>query len=307
MTTLPRHPFGRTGFSITPLGFGSAEVGFLNTERDAAGRMMCWLLDQGVNLIDTAAGYAGAEEVIGEQVSHRRGDFVLVSKCGHKVAGVEGSPFSPQVVTRTVDRTLRNCRTDVLDVMLLHSCDLKTLRQGDALAALVKARDAGKVRHVGYSGDNDAAAHAATLPDVAVIETSVNVVDQANIDGVLPACVGNDIGVLAKRPIANAAWKDLDQQPGFYKNYAKEYTDRLRKMDVSPASVGFDGPWPELALRFTLSQPGVTCAIIGTSRIENAQANLGYARKGPLPPTVVEKLRAAFRAADPTGAWAGQT
>lgn len=305
--TLHRNPLGRTGLLVTPLGFGSAEVGFLDVDRDDAGRMMNWMLDAGINLIDTAAGYAGAEELIGEQVGHRRGEYVLVSKCGHKVSGTDGSPFSPGLIAQTVDRSLRACRTDVLDVMLLHSCDLKVLQQGDALAALVKARDAGKVRHVGYSGDNDAAAYAAGLSDVTVIETSVSVADQANIDQVLPTCAANNVGVLAKRPIANAAWRDIEQQQGMYKNYAKTYTDRLKRMNVSPESVGFDGTWPELALRFTLAQPGVTCAIIGTSRIGNAQANLAFAAKGPLPQSTVDQLRAAFRAADPDGTWAGQT
>jgi aryl-alcohol dehydrogenase-like predicted oxidoreductase len=304
---LQRIPFGKTGLSISRLGFGSAEVGFLGTEKAAAGRMMNWMLDQGINLMDTAANYAGAEELIGEQIGHRRKDYVLVSKCGHKVSGTEGEPWSASLIAQTVERTLRNCRTDVLDVMLLHSCDLDTLRKGEALGALLKARDTGKVRFVGYSGDNEAAAYAATLPDVAVIETSVNVADQVNIDRVLPSCVKGTIGVLAKRPIANAAWKDIEQQPGFYKSYAKAYTDRLREMKITPQSVGFDGSWAEMALRFTLSQPGVTCAIVGTTRQENVQANISAIAKGPLPGDVIQKIRAAFKAADPKGTWTGQT
>jgi aryl-alcohol dehydrogenase-like predicted oxidoreductase len=195
--------------------------------------------------------------------------------------------------------------------MLLHSCDLATLRKGEALGALVRARDAGKVRFAGYSGDNEAAAHAATLPEVAVVQTSISLADQANIDRVLPAARKNNVGVMAKRPIANAAWKDLGEQPGMYKSYAATYTDRLAKMRLDPAALGFNGPreqvWPELALRFTLSQPGVHTAIIGTTNPENAKANLDAAEKGPLPEDVVRKIREAFRAADPTGAWAGQT
>lgn len=282
-------------------------MGLLQTDKEQAGRMMNWMLDQGINLMDTAANYAGAEELIGEQIGHRREEYVLVSKCGHKVPGTDGTPWSAHLITQTVDRTLRNCRTDVLDVMLLHSCDLDTLKNGEALGTLIKARDAGKIRFVGYSGDNEAAAHAASLPDVAVIEISVNIVDQINIDKVLPLCVQNDIGVLAKRPIANAAWKDIDQQTGFYKTYAKTYTDRLRQMNITPQSVGFSGEWVELALRFTLSQPGVTCAIIGTSKFQNAQANLAHAQKPDLPGDVIQKIRSAFRAADPEGSWTGQT
>ena len=311
MTT--KTTFGKTGLQVSRLGFGAAPIGFLPVERQRVADMLNFLLDSGVNLIDTAAMYQGSEELIGEAVGHRRKEFVLVSKCGTAVPDIQAPPFSAELVSRTVDRALRNLRTDVLDVMLLHSCDLATLKQGDALGALVKARDAGKIRFAGYSGDNEAAAYAAGLPDVAVIETSVNLVDQMNLDTVLPAARQNDVGVIAKRPIANAAWKDLEQQQGLYKTYAKTYTDRLAKVraEIEPARLGVGGPpekaWPELALRFTLSHPGVHTAIIGTTRPENARENLAAAAKGPLPAEAVEKVRAAFRRADPEGKWDGQT
>jgi aryl-alcohol dehydrogenase-like predicted oxidoreductase len=177
------------------------------------------------------------------------------------------------------------------------------------LGALVKAREAGKIRFAGYSGDNEAAAYAATLPDVAVIETSVNIADQINLRLVLPATQKNNIGVIAKRPVANAAWRQPDQQQGLYRGYAQTYHDRLKQMKLNLSHLGFSGDdaWPELALRFTLSHPGVHTAIIGTTNPDNARANLAHANKGPLPPKVVQEIRAAFEAADPKGTWTGQT
>jgi len=97
-----------------------------------------------------------------------------------------------------------------------------------------------------------------------------------------------------------------------YQSYAKTYTERLAKMrgDVDPAKLGIQGPperaWPELALRFTLSQAGVHTAIIGTTNPNNAKENLAAAAKGPLPPDTVQKIRQAFRKADPEGRWEGQ-
>jgi aryl-alcohol dehydrogenase-like predicted oxidoreductase len=303
--------FGRTGLSASPLGFGAAPIGYLDTDRQRVARILNLLLDAGVNLVDTAANYPGAEEAIAATVGHRRGEFVLVSKCGWKVPGVDDPEWSAANVTKTVERSLRLLKTDRLDVMLLHSCGLDVLRKGEALGALARARDAGKVRFAGYSGDNEAAGYAATLPDVAVLQTSVSIADQANIDGVLPVARKHNVGVMAKRPIANAAWKDLSEQPGMYKSYAATYTDRLAKMRLDPAALGVSGPrdaaWSELALRFTLSQPGVHTAIIGTTNPENAKANLAAAQKGPLPADVVNKIREAFRAADREGKWVGQT
>jgi len=297
---------GNTGMNVSILGLGTAEAAYLGTEKDRFGQVLNLLLDAGLNLIDTAASYPDSEKALGALIGHRRKDFFLVSKCGSKVEGVEGSAWSAQLVTQTVDRALAGFGTDYLDGMLLHSCDLATLKKGEALGALVKAKAAGKIKHVGVSGDNEAAAYAVTLPEVEILETSINVVDQANIRHALPGALKNNIGVIAKRPIGNAAWRKIDDQPGLYKNYAKTYTDRFAAMDLEPADVGLTD-WAELALRFTLSQSGVTTAIIGTTNPENAKKNLQIIEKGPLDPASVARIQDAFKQADPNGAWTGQT
>lgn len=291
--------FGRTGLKVSVLGFGAAPIGFLKTEQDQVASMLNLMLDRGVNVIDTAAMYQWSEELIGQAVGHRRDEYVLISKCGTKVPGISAPLWSAELVGQTVDRALKRLRTDVLDVMLLHSCDLATLQKGEALGALVKAREAGKIRFAGYSGDNETAAYAAGLSDVAVIETSINIVDQVNIEKVLPVCRKNDVGVIAKRPIANAAWKDLKTQPGMYQSYAAAYTDRFSKMKLSPGDVGVEGAgWAEVALRFTLSQNGVHTAIIGTTNPKNLESNIEAAKKGPLPEDAVRRIRMAFKQAE---------
>jgi aryl-alcohol dehydrogenase-like predicted oxidoreductase len=291
--------FGKTGWHVTPLGFGAAEIGFLKPERERAARVLNLLLDEGVNVIDTAAGYDTSEEIIGEAIAHRRSQFVLVSKCGHG-ADLAAQGWSPEHITQSIDRSLSRLKLECIDVMLLHTCDEATLRKGEALGALVKARQAGKIRFAGYSGDNQAAAYAATLPEIAVIETSISIADQANIDLVLPIARKHDVGLLAKRPIANAAWRPPRDRSSFYVGYVQPYVDRLAKMNLDPANLGFSGDpamaWPELALRFTLSQAGVNTAIIGTTSPQNAQRNVEFAKKGPLPKEIVEKIRDAFRA-----------
>ncbi len=302
---MQKRPLGKTGLNVSIIGLGTAPAAFLKTDADQFSRLLNQLLDAGVNLIDTAAGYPDSEKTLGKLIAHRRNEFVLVSKCGNKVAEIDAPAWSAEMVTQTVDRALQHLGTPQIDVMLLHSCDLATLQKGEAIGALVKAKKAGKIKHVGYSGDNDAAAYAAGLLEVEVLETSVNIVDQINIDVALPVAVKKNVGVIVKRPIANAAWKDLNDQPGMYQSYAKTYTERLAKLGLKPADLGFKD-WLEPALRFTLAQPGVTTAIIGTTNPANAMANLAIADKGPLDTAAVKKIRDAFKAADPTGQWMGQ-
>lgn len=283
------------------MGFGGGPIGYLRAEPKRVEHVLNVLLDAGVNVVDTAACYDTSEELIGNVVGHRRDACVLVSKCGHQVPGIEAAEWSPELIEQTVDRALKRLRTDHLDVMLLHSCGLPLLKSGEAFAALMKVRDAGKVRFIGYSGDNRAAVYASGIPQLDVIEMSINICDQANLNSVMPKARDRKLGVIAKRPIANAAWKPPGAQPGIYSGYAAPYSERLQQLGLTPRDLGFDGEphqaWPEIALRFTLSQPGVHTAIIGTTNPDNALANLRAAAKGPLPEDVVHKIHDAFQAA----------
>jgi aryl-alcohol dehydrogenase-like predicted oxidoreductase len=307
--TVEKRIFGKTGLSVSVVGFGAAPIGYLETEQQQVNQTVNALLDAGVNLIDTAAAYQGSEEALGKAVSHRRDQFILVSKCGQAFDDLAGKAWSPEVIAATVDRSLRRLRTDRLDVMLLHSCGMEVLERGDALSALVRLRDAGKIRFVGYSGDNEEGEFAARVADVAVIETSVNICDQANLRSVLPLAREHKVGVLAKRPLANTAWRPLQELSGIYQDYAKPYRDRFETMRLTPHALSFsgEGDWPEIALRFTLSQPGVHCAIVGTTKPANALRNLEYAAKGPLAKDVIQKIKSAFSQAAGAKPWPGLT
>jgi aryl-alcohol dehydrogenase-like predicted oxidoreductase len=302
---------GQTDLQVSCLGFGAAPIGYLDTERQKVADTLSFLLDQGVNVIDTAACYGESEPAIAQAAGHRRDEYVLVSKCGHACGELQGEDFSPKLIEQSIDRSLKRLNTDHIDVMLLHSCNLDTLKRGEALEAVIKARDKGKVRFAGYAGDNEAAAYAAALDEIAVVETSVNICDQRNIDTVLPVCQQHDVGVIAKRPLANAAWRSA-QPSDFYERYASVYQQRLAAMGVTPFELGYFGhadvEWPEIALKFTLAIDQVHTAVVGTTSQTNAKADLMAVAKNPLREQVVKKLRDAFTRAEKASGetWPGQ-
>jgi aryl-alcohol dehydrogenase-like predicted oxidoreductase len=304
-------PFGRTGLKVSRIAFGAGPIGYLGSSPDQAGQVLNLLLDRGVNVIDTAAAYLGSEETIGAAVGHRRADYVLISKCGRKVEGLEGEDWSAQLVTATVDRSLRRLGTDHLDVMLLHSCRRSVLEQGEALGALLRAKAAGKIRFAGYSGDNDAATYAAGLDGVDVLMCSASMCDQANLDGALKAAAQAGTAVILKRPLANGAWKPLDAQQGIYRDYVKPYVERFAAMGLDPRALGFQGPqdWLEIAMRFTLAATGAHTLSIGTTNPANAEANLRLLEKGPLAAEAMAAIRHAFQDAERRGGtpWPGLT
>jgi aryl-alcohol dehydrogenase-like predicted oxidoreductase len=284
MSAPERRRFGDTGLMVSAIGLGAGQIGEPDVTEADAEEVLHTALDLGVTLIDTAHGYKASEERIGRHLGRRRGEFVLSSKGGSGVDGYED--WTPAALTASIDLSLRRTRSDRIDVFHLHSCPTDVLQRGDLQEALDAAVTAGKVGVAAYSGDNAHLAFAADSGRFASIETSVSIADQWNLRNV----VGRrpELGVIAKRPIANAAWRFPERPVG---DYAELYWERLRALGYEPGELG----WAELALRFSVFAPGVHTAIVGTAKVENLRGNLALAGRGPLPAEVLAHLDETWR------------
>jgi aryl-alcohol dehydrogenase-like predicted oxidoreductase len=218
---------GKTGMQVSVLGFGASEIGYEDASLATVERLLGSALDAGLNLIDTAACYADSEALIGQAVGHRRKDYCLLTKCGHDGDEFGLADWAPALIGKSIERSLRRLRTDYLDVVQLHTCEEATLRQGDVVAELQRARDRGLTRHIGYSGDSMTALAAVKTGAFDTLQISVNIADQEAIERVLPVAIDRDLGIIAKRPIANAAW--LTSRYAI-DSYARPYAKRLRKL-----------------------------------------------------------------------------
>ena len=297
---MEKRRLGRTGLEVSVLGFGASEIGYQGVALTTVSRLLNSALDAGLNLVDTAACYANSEELIGAAVGQRRHQYYLMTKCGH-AAGLPLPEWTPELVTRSIEQSLSRLRTDYLDVVQFHSCDAATMRNDDLIAALLKARDHGHTRFIGFSGDGKDAAYAVATGIFDTLQISVSLADQEALETVLPQAVTHDMGIIAKRPLANAAWIYSRWRIG---SYERPYWDRLRKLkygflrDDSPTAFG-------TALRFTLSVPGVHTAIVGTTRPSRWEQNAALLATGPLAPSEYEAIRQRWSAvARPD--WTGQ-
>ena len=286
---MEKRRLGSTDMHVTRLGFGGARIGYEQSTDDEAARLLNGLLDAGVNFIDTAACYVGSEEQIGRVIAGRRSEYYLATKAGHVVDGATGEAYSEQVVSESIERSLKRLNTEAVDLVQIHSCSAEVLQRGEAANALLEAKKAGKTRYIGFSGDGDAAAEAIGMGIFDTLQTSFNLVDQSAAAEILPMAMTRGMGVIAKRPIANAAF-GREASPS---SYADEYWRRSSGMSA-PADAP-DDPI-EFALRFTLSMDEIDTAIVGTSSAEHALANLALAAAGPLDPAMVANLRKQFAA-----------
>lgn len=296
---MEKRTLGKTGLDVSILGFGGAEIGFEGVSDADVERLLGSALDAGLNTIDTAECYADSEEKIGRAVAHRRGDFHLFTKCGH-ASGFDLPDWDPALLAQSIDRSLQRLGVDHVDLLQLHSCSEDLLRQGDVISVVQKARDDGKTRFIGYSGDHNAALYAIECGAFDTLQTSVNIADQECVGLTLPKAQAANMGVIAKRPIANAAWKYGDTKPD--NGYHQTYWERLQKLGYD--FLGTDRA-AEIALRFTLSQPGVCTAIVGTTKPDRWQQNAQLLAGGGLPPTELDAIRARWQEVAEKS-WVGQ-
>jgi aryl-alcohol dehydrogenase-like predicted oxidoreductase len=298
---MERRRLGRTDMDVSALGFGGSEIGYESASQATVTRLLNAAVDAGLNVIDTAECYVDSEALIGDAMSGRRREIFLFTKCGHP-GGFGAGDWRPASLLRSIERSLKRLRTDAVDLVQLHSCSKAELRRGDVIAALETARERGMTRYIGYSGDGAAAGYAVETGRFDTLQISVSIADQEALGGAVPLASARGLGVIAKRPVANAAWR-TGRKPS--KAYHHEYWRRLRELDYE----FLRRPLPEsiaTALRFTLSVGGVHTAIVGTTNPQRWRENAALLARGPLPAAEIDAIRRRWREIAPAG-WSGET
>lgn len=302
LMTMEKRRLGKTDMDVSVLGFGGAEIGYQRAAEETVAELLNSGLDAGCNVIDTAECYQNSEEMIGKAVGDRRDDFYLLTKCGHPHGMESAANWSKASILQSIERSLQRLKTDKIDIVHLHSCSESELRKGEGITALQTAREKGYTRYIGYSGDSRAAHYAVECGAFDTLQTSINIADQEAIDLTLPLAREKTMGVIAKRPIANAAWK-TGHKP--MESYHHEYWERLRKLNYDFLHHGDLEKTISIALRFTLNVPGVHTAIVGTTKPERWKENAKLLADGPLSKDEFEAIRHRWEEVAPR-IWVGQ-
>jgi aryl-alcohol dehydrogenase-like predicted oxidoreductase len=295
-------PLGGTGADVTILSYGAMELrgqprGPEIADADA-GRLLNAVLDAGINLIDTSPDYGRSEELMGAYIGHRRDEFFLASKCGCPMELPAGPPppyphdYSPGNVRANVEQSLRRLGTDRLDLVQVHmSPSQATMEQNQTVETLKDLQAEGKLRYIGMSGIlPNLPDHLAMgvfdvfqIPYSAVQRDHEDLIAQAKNAG-----AGTFIRGGAARGAAsedkNWSVSPLTQDPGVgQRNWETSGVAGLL------AEAGMSNM--EFVLRFTLSHPGLSTTIVGTSNPDHLAGNIAVAEKGPLPDDLYEEAK----------------
>jgi aryl-alcohol dehydrogenase-like predicted oxidoreductase len=291
---MEKRKFGKNGPEVTIIGLGAGHIGLDSQDEREIEKFLNTILDLGINFIDTARAYGLSETRIGKHIAHRRHEYILSTKVGYDVHWTPD--WSYDAVYGGIDQALKLLQTDYLDIVHLHSCSKQILEGGEVINALERSKKEGKIRFMAYSGENEDLEYALSIDRFDSIQTSVNFCDQRGISNYLPIAAEKGLGVIAKRPIANAPWRHETPPVG---HYSEAYWHRLKKMDLNlPVSEMTD-----IAIRFSTFSAGVSTSIVGTSGLKHLMESIKAIEKGPLPADVRSYLEEKFRANDEN--WVG--
>ena len=229
---------GKTGLKISRMGFGGIPIQRIDAE--GTKQLVRGLVDAGINYIDTARAYTVSEEYLGYALEGLRDKFVLATKTYSR---------SKADAARDIEISLKNLRTDYIDLYQIHNPSAQELdfvqTPEGALAALLEAKAAGKIGHIGITLHAvELFEKALELPWVETIMFPYNIVE-TQAEKLIEKCAQKNIGFICMKPLAGGAIDD-----------------------------------GRLALRFVTANPNVTVVIPGMAAPEELAQNVAAAADG---------------------------
>jgi aryl-alcohol dehydrogenase-like predicted oxidoreductase len=284
---------GRTGLKVSVVGVGTWQFGgewgkqFTRGEVD---RILGRAKGLGINLIDTAECYGDhlSESLIGQAVRGDRDSWIIATKFGHRFIGHldRKDLWSPEEVRKQIEDSLGALQTESIDLYQFHSGRDEVFDNDDLWTMLDRQVEAGKIRHLGLSiSSNIDPLHQttkATEVGASTIQVVYNRLDRRPDEDVFPSCVEQDLGVLARIPLASG-FLSGKYRPG--QQFATpddlrsswdpvRIQDRLRQVqEIQQTEVPAGVPMAPWALAWCLQHRAVSCVIPGCKTVEQVESN----------------------------------
>ena len=294
-------PFGQTGLQVSAVGYGCWEIGGGYGEIEEADfvRAVGRALDLGINCFDTAEGYGlgASEQAVGRALGNRRDEAIIVTKFGMNYRDMPNLRDSSRArVLASIDKSLKSLGTDYVDVYLVHWPDRLTAFE-ETMTALDDIVREGKVRFVGLSNFTLEEIEACmAVRRVDVVQYGWNMFDRRMQKDILPYCAKHGVGFMAYGSLAfglltgtftedhdfgSADWRARQGNMGAIKMFAalfgpEKFKDNVRAVEeVKVIAARYDKSLPQLALRWAISHPAVSTALVGCRTVAEVEDNVG--------------------------------
>ena len=312
--------FGKTGRSVSAIGFGAWAIGGSWGEVNDADSLAALhaAADAGTTLYDTADVYGDgrSERLIRRFIAERGGERpFVVTKMGRRVPQ-EVANYTPAAFREWTDRSRENLGMERLDLVLLHCPPTALYYEPEVFEALDELVATGAIANYGVSVERvEEALKAIEYPGVAAVQIIYNIVRQRPADHFLAEAARRDVGVLARVPLASGLLSGkLTRDSVFDETDHRNYNRHGESFDVGETFAGVDYEtglafveelrplvpegWTlaQLALRWILMADGVTAAIPGAKRPDQARANAATADLPPLPAATMERIAELYEA-----------
>lgn len=298
---------GRTGWKVSSVSFGTwaigAEWGAVNDQQSLAALHSA--LDRGVNFFDTADVYGdGRSERLLAQLRHERSDpFYVATKAGRRLNPHLAGGYNRENLTAFVERSLRNLKTDALDLLQLHCPPTAVYYMPEVFEVLEDLSQDGKLRHYGVSVEKvEEGLKAIEYRGVQSVQIIFNMFRQRPSELFFREAERRRVGILARLPLSSGMLSGkLTSDSRFAANDHRAFNRQGESFDRGETFSGLNydiglqaveelRPYvpagttmAELALRWILMFPAVTCAIPGAKRPEQVDENVRAAELPPLP------------------------
>jgi aryl-alcohol dehydrogenase-like predicted oxidoreductase len=283
---------GSTNLSVSIIGLGTWQYGGewgIDYADDQVRAIVDKAHELGVNLIDTAECYGAhrAEELVGKAIKGKREKWIVATKFGHEFHSfMERSRlFKPEEVRVQLEGSLKALQTDYVDIYQIHSPTDEEFMCPGLWEMLHKEMEKGTIRHLGISissNRNIFQTDAATTVHARVLQVVYNRLDRDPEEAVFPSCKLQNLGVLARVPIASG-YLSGKYKPGMTfapgdvrsthdpENVRKklEEVERIAAHEV-PAGI----PMAQWAIAWCLKNPMVSAAIPGSKSPEQLEMNV---------------------------------
>lgn len=293
MEQLPLITLGRTGYKVSRLGFGAMEIrgsriwGGRPVTGQQADTILNAVLDAGVNFIDTANDYGQSEEFIGKYISHRRGEYILATKCGCSVIRKDDyTDDTPHIWTREnlfrgLHESLARMKTDYIDIIQLHNPPVDEVENNQLVEALREMKAQGKVRSIGISTTYPALQTYLAWDVFDTFQIPYSALERDHEDWIAQAA-RRGAGTIIRGGVARGEVGVGLGNADRWKKFPPAGLDDLREPGESRTA---------FLLRYTLTHPGVHTVIVGTLSPQHLLENVHAATQGPLPEAVYTEAK----------------